>query len=182
MRIKTFSPVIQARRKQKERKMGMFNIIFTRMFTHDEVEALSSVIDDVLKGLHEEGSIRENIGDVLKGFLLTLPVLLLYGVTTLLSTYYLVNDMVGVFSKSELRAFLPDYLMLSALCSFALFFILIAFITIFPISTLGKYHLGCTFFIISVVSIIFIAIICCLPIGAFRNFFYTNFINFFFAK
>ena len=120
-------------------------------------------VHDVSNGLHEEGSIRENIGDVLKGFLLTL-----------LSTYYLVNDMVGVFSKSELRAFLPDYLMLSALCSFALFFILIAFITIFPISTLGKYHLGCTFFIISVVSIIFIVIICCLPIGAFRNFFFTK--------
>ena len=160
----------------------MINIIFTRMFTHDDVEALSFVIDDVSNGLHEEGSIRENIGDVLKGFLLTLPVLLLYGVTTLLSTYYLVNDMVGVFSKSELRAFLPDYLMLSALCSFVLFFILIAFITIFPISTLGKYHLGCTFFIISVVSITLIAIICCLPIGAFKNFFYTNFINFFFTK
>lgn len=124
----------------------MINIIFTRMFTHDDAEALSCVIDDVSKGLHEEGSIRENIGDVLKGFLLALPVLLLYGVTTLLATYYLVNDMVGVFSKSELRAFLPDYLMLSALCSFVLFFILIAFITIFPISTLGKYHLGCTFF------------------------------------
>ena len=103
----------------------MINIIFTRMFTHDDAEALSFVIDDVSNGLHEEGSIRENIGDVLKGFLLTLPVLLLYGVTTLLSTYYLVNDMVGVFSKSELRAFLPDYLMLSALCSFVLFFILI---------------------------------------------------------
>ena len=87
------------------------------MFTHDDAEALSCVIDDVSKGLHEEGSIRENIGDVLKGFLLTLPVLLLYGITTLL----LVNDMVGVFSKSELRAFLPDYLMLSALCSFVLF-------------------------------------------------------------
>lgn len=166
---------------QKAKDMVLY-IIFTRMFTHDDVEALSFVIDDVSNGLHEEGSIRENIGDVLKGFLLTLPVLLLYGVTTLLSTYYLVNDMVGVFSKSELRAFLPDYLMLSALCSFALFFILIAFITIFPISTLGKYHLGCTFFIISVVSIIFIVIICCLPIGAFRNFFYTNFINFFFTK
>ena len=54
------------------------------MFTHDDVEALSFVIDDVSNGLHEEGSIRENIGDVLKGFLLTLPVLLLYGVTTLL--------------------------------------------------------------------------------------------------
>ena len=92
----------------------MINIIFTRMFTHDDAEALSCVIDDVSKGLHEEGSIRENIGDVLKGFLLTLPVLLLYGITTLLSTYYLVNDMVGVFSKSELRAFLPDYLILSA--------------------------------------------------------------------
>lgn len=160
----------------------MINIIFTRMFTHDDAEALSCVIDDVSKGLHDEGSIRENIGDVLKGFLLTLPVLLLYGVTTLLATYYLVNDMVEVFSKSELHAFLPDYLMLSALCSFVLFFILIAFITIFPISTLGKYHLGCTFFIISVVSITLIAIICCLPIGAFRNFFYTNFINFFFTK
>ena len=64
----------------------MINIIFTRMFTHDDAEALSCVIDDVSKGLHEEGSIRENIGDVLKGFLLTLPVLLLYGGTTLLST------------------------------------------------------------------------------------------------
>lgn len=38
------------------------------MFTHDDVEALSFVIDDVSNGLHEEGSIRENIGDVLKGF------------------------------------------------------------------------------------------------------------------
>ena len=55
--------------------MRMINIIFTRMFTHDDAEALSYVIDDVSKGLHEEGSIRENIGDVLKGFLLTLPVL-----------------------------------------------------------------------------------------------------------
>ena len=113
----------------------MINIIFTRMFTHDDAEALSCVIDDVSKGLHEEGSIRENIGDVLKGFLLTLPVLLLYGVTTLLSTYYLVNDMVGVFSKSELRAFLPDYLMLSALCSFVLFFILIAVALRLPLRT-----------------------------------------------
>ena len=140
----------------------MINIIFTRMFTHGDAEALSYVIDDVSKGLHEEGSIRENIGDVLKGFLLTLPVLLLYGVTTLLATYYLVNDMVGVFSKSELRAFLPDYLMLSALCSFVLFFILIAFITIFPISTLGKYHLGCTFlsFLLSVLYSLWLFVVC----------------------
>lgn len=107
-------------------------------------------------------------------------VVLFYSVTTLLSTYYLVNDMVGVFSKSELCVFLSDDLILSALCSFILFFILIAFITNSLITTLGKYHLGCTFFIISVVSITFIVIICCLPIGAFRNFFYTNFINFFF--
>ncbi len=42
----------------------MINIIFTRMFTHDDAEALSCVIDDVSKGLHEEGSIRENIGDI----------------------------------------------------------------------------------------------------------------------
>lgn len=158
----------------------MINIIFYRMFTPEDIEALSSTIDDVSNGLHEEGSIKENIGSMLKGFLLALPVVLLYSITTLLSTYYLVNDMVGVFSKSELRMFLFDDLILSALCSFILFFILIAFITNSLITTLGKYHLGCTFFIISVVSITFIVIICCLPIGVFRNFFYTNFINFFF--
>ena len=45
----------------------MINIIFTRMFTHDDAETLSCVIDDVSKGLHEEGSIRENIGDVSAG-------------------------------------------------------------------------------------------------------------------
>lgn len=154
--------------------------MFFRVFTREDGEAIVYMIETISNGLRKERATRENRINILKGVLLACPAVLFYIAATILFTYFMVKDWKYDLTSTDLRELLPYLLTTCALTSFAVFFVLIIFISDFIITKFESYHLGCTFFIVSMIVAIMFIVICWIAPFDFNNFFYTNFNNFFF--